>query len=944
MHAGPEVTVAFILCFTLAVGAAMRALSVRTHIPYTIGMLLIGMAVGLILEQLPGSRDHSGVLSAVTARGAISPDLIVFIFLPLLVFESAFTLEIHSFRKNLGSVLTLAGPAMLVSTAAIGLLMVALTRSSWQWGVMEALVFGSLISATDPVAVVALLRETGAPKRLRLLIEGESLLNDGTAIVLFGVILGLLTGAFRFEAGDTLLHFARVTLGGLAVGLVLAIAVTAWLSRTFNAPLVEITLTLVLAYGAMLVAEALLHVSGVIAVVTAGLWMAGRGRLQVSPEVSHFLHRFWEMLAYLANTLIFFLVGLVIATQLGDARLADLLLIGVAFGGIVSVRFGLVFLFRPLMNRVADPVGHKEAAVIAWGGLRGAVSLALALVVSQHPDVAPELGRQILLTTAGVVLLTIVVNGSTVPLLLRWFGLDRSPASDRLAETMTRASVLERVEERVATVSGARDLRAVDWGEVRRDLEDRREEVQHEIASTRSELESASALERSRGYWRQALGIEREAYWAAFARGTLGDTATEILDHEIDVELDELARGKERPRTRRWHDLAGWRIPLVQLARRLSRLSRVFGRLQTQMLALRYDLYRGAQLAAERVLDEVSANQEMDEDVRDRILESYRQTLHASKERLEDLRANLPEVVQAIETRLARRIQLNLEREDYRRLRQSGAIDAETAVRELARVERRMKALRWAAAEELTLPGTSELCRKTPLFADFDAAALEQVAAATTERVLAPGEVLFRQGEPGDRMFIIARGAAAVTRADARRGGEPALIDVLGGGDVLGEMALLTGSPRNATVRAVTTVTGGEISRQDFDRLMAAQPRLRDRVWRSFAERRFDNRLGKLRGYEHLDHAGRLAWFRSGEMLVLETGESLPSHGSGFAFVVAGSLERDLRRYREDALVSLHADAPLRATERTRVAVVPPLLESDPVSPTEHPATSLRRA
>jgi len=222
-----------------------------------------------------------------------------------------------------------------------------------------------------------------------------------------------------------------------------------------------------------------------------------------------------------------------------------------------------------------------------------------------------------------------------------------------------------------------------------------------------------------------------------------------------------------------------------------------------------------------------------------------------------------------------------------------------------------------------------ELCRKTPLFDGLDASALEQVAAAMTERVLAPGEVLFRQGDPGDRMFIIARGAAAVTRTEARRGGEPALIDVLGGGDILGEMALLTGAPRNATVRAVTTVTGGEIERETFDRLMQTQPRLRDRIWRSFAERRFDNRLSTLRGYEHLSHADRLAWFRRGEIVALETGEPLPSEGSGFAFVVAGSLERGLRRYGESALVSLHPNAPLRATEQSRVAVVPPLLESD---------------
>ena len=920
MHAGPEVTIAFLLCFTLVVGAAMRMIAGRAPVPYTVTILLVGLAVGLILQRVPGGADPTGVLAFVTEGEGISPDLIVFIFLPLLVFESAFALEVHAFRKNLGVVLMLAGPAMLVSTAAIGLFMIAITSSSWQWGWLEGLAFGALISATDPVAVVALLRELGAPKRLRLLIEGESLLNDGTAIVLFSVLLGLLTGAFSFEAGNTVLHFVRVTLGGMAVGLLLAVGTTSWLSRTFNAPLIEITLTLVLAYLAMLVAETLLHVSGVIAVVTAGLWMSSRGKLQVSPEVSQFLHRFWEMLSYLANTLIFFLVGLVIATQLKHARLGDLLLIAAAFGGVVTIRTVLSFLFRPAMNRVADPVSAGETTVIAWGGLRGAVSLALALVISRHPEVPPELGRQILLATAGVVLLTIVVNGSTMPWLLRKLGFDRPPASDRLAESMAWASVLEQVAERIATLSRSRDLRTVDWTEVRTHLEDRQRAVREQIAETRRGLESSGAGERNRGYWRQALSIEREAFWGAFAQGTLGADATRILDHEVDLQLDRLARGEERPLVTRRRERSAWQ---VRLAGWLSRVGRAFGRLQFEMLALRYDLFRGEQLAAERVLEEMQKRGEMDDEVREEILRTYRAYVHTSKERLEDLRANLPEFTRAIETRLARRIQLNLEREDYEHLHHVGAIDSESATRALAGVERRMKALKWSR-RDMVLPKTSELCRSAPLFAGLDEAALGRLAALTRERVLAPGEVLFRQADPGDSLFIIARGAVAVVREEGRRGGEPALLEVLGGGDILGEMALLTGSPRVATARAVTTLTVGEIGREAFDRFTESEPHLREEIWRRFAERRFDNHVRGLAGYEQLDHDDRLAWFRRGNLVALETGESVPGEGPGLAFVVTGCLERDLRRYGEETLIPLQPAAALHATEPSRIAVVPP--------------------
>jgi len=920
MHSGPEITIAIILCFTLAVGAAMRMVAGRAHVPYTITMLLVGLAVGLILELLPGGADPSGVLAAVSEGGGISPDLIVFIFLPLLVFESAFALEVHAFRQNLGAVLLLAGPAMLLSTAAIGALAVGITSLSWRWGWLEGLAFGALISATDPVAVVALLRELGAPKRLRLLIEGESLLNDGTAIVMFSVIIGVVTGTVSFAAGDTLWHFVRVTLGGLAVGWVLAAGVTHWMSRTFNAPLIEITLTLVLAYATMLVAEALFHVSGVIAVVTAGLWMSGRGRLQISPEVVHFLHRFWEMLSYLANTLIFFLVGVVIATQLKHARPGDFALIGVAYAGVMAIRTLLTFLLRPAMNRVADPMDRGETLVMAWAGLRGAVSLALALVISRHPQIPPELGRQVLLLTAGVVLLSIVINGSSMPWLLRKLRFDRPPASDRLADSMSHAAVLGRVAERIDALAESRDLRTVDWSEVRAHLAERQGSVRDRIAETLRELASAGARDRNLGYWRQALSIEREAIWTAFAGGTLGATATEILDHEVDRKLDRIARGDEKPLAGRRPERVGWR---ARGARWAGLRGRWLERLQLEMLSLRYEICRGEQIVAEHVIAELRNRDEMDSDVREEILAAYRELLHASVERLEDLRANLPEVTHVIETRLAQRIQLNLERDDFRQLAEIGAIDPESAAHALESVEERMKALRWTR-DEMALPETSELCRSTPLFAGLDDATLGRLAALTRERVFVPDEVLFRQGDRGKSLFIIARGAVAVVSEDVARGGDPTVLDVLGGGDVLGEMALLTGSPRMATARAVTTVTVGEIERAAFEDLMRTQPHLRQEIWRRFGERVFDNHLRAARGYAHLDREARRGWFRSGELVGVEAGEPVPGEPPQLAFLVSGALDRDRRRHAAPALIALDAASPLRASEPSRVAILPP--------------------
>jgi Na+/H+ antiporter len=925
VHHGVELTVVLIFCFALAVGAALTMLSERVKLPYTIALLGAGLASGVLLQFVP---SHS--TAALLSRGAeISPDLIIFVFLPVLVFESAFSLELHSFRKNLGAVLVLAGPTLVLSTVAVAGLTVALTAGGWGWSWLVALVFGALISATDPIAVVALLRSLGAPKRLALLIEGESLLNDGTAIVVFSLLLAMLTGGATLDVPMALGQLLWVAGGGFVVGLVLAGLVSLWLSRTFNQPMVEITLTLMLAYLAMAISEAVLHVSGVIAVVTAGLWMSGPGRVHISPEVRHFLHRFWQMLSHLANTLIFFLVGLVIASHLRSITVRGLVLTGAVFIGIVVLRFALMALARPFMNRLADPLTHRETALMAWGGLRGAVSLALALVVSQHPKVDPETGRQVLLLTGGVVLLTIVVNGSTMGWLLKRLGYGKPPASDRLAQHATLRTVLERVREHVDAVSDARDLQTVRWRDVHDELTRDGALLDDRIDRTREELREASPAERMRGYWRQVLSVERAAYWRAFSRGTLGARATEILDHEIDAQLDRLTAGESQPPTRRVHQLPGW---LRTVSGWLQRLGRGFTGAQLRLLTLRYDLYRGEQLAAEHVLEQldtiVEEGAENEQALREELSSVYQGYRHGAKERLEDLRANLPELTVAIETRLAHRIRLNFERESYQNLAKQGVVDPDAAEAALRSVEERMKKL-LQTPQKIELPETAELCRNAPMFEHLDDEAIAWLADATVERVWPAGETLFEQGDRGDSTFIIARGAIGVLVAgdgDER----PRMVDVLGGGDIVGEMALLTGAPRNATVSALTTVTLGEISRSDFNALTEAHPRLGEAVWDGFVARTFDNHVRKLPRYAALGRDERLAWIAAGAAEQLDAGGQTMVGAQSMAFIALGSVVTD-DGIHVPAPALLRGDIALRAEESTRLIIVPLTFAALPV-------------
>ena len=309
------------IIISLFIGVATRHWLRKVAIPYTISLLIIGFLLGIayrvgLFSSFWGLTEESGLAffgESINWAGHIDPHVILFIFLPTLIFEAAFAMHVHTFKKSFTNAFILAFPGIFVALVLTGAacMLIKVTNiglSQWDWKI--ALLFGVIISATDPVAVVSILKEVGASKKLSTLIDGESLLNDGSAIVIFMVIFGMITGS---GGGSALAIFFKVAVGGVVLGMAVGWIVVTWLKKVFNDALFEITVVVGAAYLAFFVAEHFAHVSGVLALVSYGIMMAGIGRTRVSPQVAHFLHEFWELASFLANTLIFLIVGVVIA-------------------------------------------------------------------------------------------------------------------------------------------------------------------------------------------------------------------------------------------------------------------------------------------------------------------------------------------------------------------------------------------------------------------------------------------------------------------------------------------------------------------------------------------------------------------------------------------------------------------------------------------------------
>jgi CPA1 family monovalent cation:H+ antiporter len=379
------------LGFLLLISALVAMLTRRLRLPYTVGLVLAGMALYVLQIHI---------------KWHLSKELIFSVFLPPLVFEAALFINWGSFKKDLPVIAVLASAGVMLAAAvtAVGMHYVL----SWDWG--SATIFGILISATDPVSVIAAFKQAKSEGRIRLLVEAESLLNDGTAAVAFVTALAILTGIhqdFITIAGNLVLTIV----GGITVGAVTGFGLMFLAGRTPDY-LVEMTFTTLAAYGSFFIAERF-HMSGVLAALTAGLVVGNfRSSSAITRAGRQALKPFWEFVAFIANSIIFLLIGAQEAQQ-HFKGIALPLLVAVAMvtlGRAVAV-YPLCALF--IKSRFAVTYQHQH--ILFWGGLRGALALALALAL---PYEMPN-HDAIVTVTFAVVAFSVFVQGLTIPLLLR---------------------------------------------------------------------------------------------------------------------------------------------------------------------------------------------------------------------------------------------------------------------------------------------------------------------------------------------------------------------------------------------------------------------------------------------------------------------------------------------------------------------------------------------
>lgn len=378
----------------LLIATVVAILTRRMHLPYSVGLVAAGMAIALV---------------PFAPKVSLTRDLIFAGLLPPLIFEAAFYLRWSELRRDLPVVLALATGGVLLSAAVTSAGMHFFAQ--WEW--MSAIVFGAVIAATDPVSVIAVFREAKVHGRLRLLMESESLFNDGTAAVAFGIVVALATG--HSLSGLAMVRTALATTGGGILCGALVGNLTLYLLGSTDDHVVETACTTVAAYGSFLLADSL-SVSGVFATLTAGLILGNLGtRGTISQRGRETLDSFWEYAAFVANSVVFLLIGMHETNRhFGAVWVAVLVAIVAVTLGRATAIYPICLLFSKSSLRISPRHQH----VLFWGGLRGALALALVLGL---PDDVPR-REEIVTVSFAVVAFSIFVHGLTITPLLRAVG------------------------------------------------------------------------------------------------------------------------------------------------------------------------------------------------------------------------------------------------------------------------------------------------------------------------------------------------------------------------------------------------------------------------------------------------------------------------------------------------------------------------------------------
>ncbi len=540
----------FLSLFSLMlVSLGVSALSEKTHIPYTV--LLVVAGTGLV--PLSGIEQFHFINSF-----KMTPELVFFVFLPILIFESAYNINMRSMENNIIAISALAVVSMLISVIVVGVgLHYALAAIGFQVPLSVLFLFGAIISATDPVAVLSLFKDYGAPQRLTLIFEGESLFNDGTAFAVFMVLLEITQSGFN--GAESVLQgiaiFCTMVVGGLGFGLAMGFLFARLIKWSRGNEHVEITLTVLVAHFTFILTELLsenlelfgfpIHLSAIIATLAASMVIGNYGRYKMSPRVEQYMEKFWSYFAFLTNSLVFILMGLTFARLsigLNVTIWPIVLTIGVvAIGRAISI-YPVVGMLNRM--RLEERIPTSWQHLLSWGSLRGALAVIMALLIPDNLTVSGwsfdfSVKEFILAITIGCIYFTLLIKATTIGTIMRKLKIDALTPIEKVEYHESKAIIVNKALEKLRELETQGYVGAKEFERLREFYESHSLKA---LVGYREEVGTSMNLAEAnlRLY---ALGLEKAELWKLLEDGKIDEKIYKKVLNMLHIQVDRLEHG-----------------------------------------------------------------------------------------------------------------------------------------------------------------------------------------------------------------------------------------------------------------------------------------------------------------------------------------------------------------------------------------------------------------
>lgn len=539
----------------LALSSGVYFAAKRLKIPYTVLLVLVGLLIVPIVH-IPVLKDIFGFLGELT----LTPELLFFIFLPILIFESAFNMNVRRMVDNIWSISLLAVVGLLLSTVAIAvLLFFALPYVGIPIPFIVALLFGAIISSTDPVAVLALFKEFGAPKRLTMIFEGESLFNDGTAVALFLVILAIIEHGFNGSSTviEGVMMFGGMVIFGVIFGLLMATLFSRALRFTKSNEFVTVTLLLISAHIVFIISEIInekglfgldIHISSIIATTVAALFLGNYSRHTLSPKTDEYLGKVTEHIAFMANSLVFLLAGLLFASSKIDVRslILPILLtiLVVAFVRAVTI-FAVILPLNAL--KIEEKIPRSWQLLLAWGSLRGALAIIIVLLIPETITVPGwtldySVRDLLLALTVGCILATLFVKAPLIGSIVRKLKINQPEPIVEAYEADLGVYYLLTAESRFDTHKTKGFVRESEYVELKKDM---KAKLEHAYAQRDSLIKAHGKKVFEQSLHLAAIQVEEFTLKQLYANEEVSEAIFRKIKGKLNLQKEKIEYAQE---------------------------------------------------------------------------------------------------------------------------------------------------------------------------------------------------------------------------------------------------------------------------------------------------------------------------------------------------------------------------------------------------------------